>query len=313
MSLFTSGYTGVEIDEGIRRTYDVFHNECELTNWYAPTPVNQRGIASGTTISAPGYFLDGWKLISGSCIWTLGQRLAVADESVVVQYMEKLYGGMLDKTYTFSIDTSDGIKSVTFKFPSAVSGATVYTETGITGYCTLKAGFEYRSGGEIICGTTQYYVPYIEITATDDIAITPYLEAHNVSTIANAVQPVYDTELRKCQRQLLVLNAWTTYGEIISGQVASSSVFATVTTNVMRTIPTTTAIGTFSIVVYTTSAPGYAVVNIANNNDIYTGASMTGFVKISVKNLSLASYYGMSGSFRAENDITAKVTLSSEL
>lgn len=182
--------------------------QCEILNWYMPAPINQRGIVSGTTISTPGYFLDGWKLVSGSCIWTVGQRLAIANESVVVQYMEKFYGGMLDKTYTFSIDTSDGIKSVTFNFPAAVSGATVYAETGITGYCTIKAGFEYRSGGEIICGTTQYYVPYIEITATDDIAITPYLEAHNVSTMANVSQPDFAKQLAQCKRFLARQNLW---------------------------------------------------------------------------------------------------------
>ena len=39
-------------------------NPTQLINWYFVDPINQRG-ASGI-ISAPGYFIDRWILVSGS-------------------------------------------------------------------------------------------------------------------------------------------------------------------------------------------------------------------------------------------------------
>jgi hypothetical protein len=173
---------------------------CELLNWFMPLPVNQHSIISGATVSATGYFLDGWKLISGSVVWTAGGRLAMASGAVVRQYLEKLHTYRIGKVYTFSIDTSDGIKSVTITLPASVSSSTVYTESSIVGYCTIRGGFEYRSGGVIIGGTTQYYVPYWEIAATESVEVIPWAESGGISTMANAGEPDFGVTLRDCQR-----------------------------------------------------------------------------------------------------------------
>ena len=56
-------HTAQEIDDAVTRTFKVSARNF-LRNWYFVNPVNQRGVSG--TISTTGYFIDGWKLVSGT-------------------------------------------------------------------------------------------------------------------------------------------------------------------------------------------------------------------------------------------------------
>ena len=56
-------HTAQEIDDAVTRAFKVSARNF-LRNWYFVNPVNQRGVSG--TISTTGYFIDGWKLVSGT-------------------------------------------------------------------------------------------------------------------------------------------------------------------------------------------------------------------------------------------------------
>ena len=245
--------------------------------------INQRLVTGTVSLSAGQYGHDRWKAGASGC------------------------------TYTFA--SSGGVTTLTISAGSliqVVEGVNLETDT----YCLSWVGTaqgKIGSGSYGNSGVTANVVggANLNVEFSAGTLAKPKLEQGAVATPYK--KPDDGEQLALCRRYLMVLNASVPYGEIISGQVTSSSVFSTVTPTALRITPTITAIGTFSIVVYTATSPGYAVVNITNNADIYAGASMNGFTKISVKNLSLTSYLGFSGSLRAENDATAKLILSADL
>ena len=74
-----------------------------LRNWYFPRPVNQRDVSG--TISTAGYFLDGWKLVSGAV--TIGTD-GITLNGTMTQVLEHAPAG----TVTASVLTPGGVGKV---------------------------------------------------------------------------------------------------------------------------------------------------------------------------------------------------------
>lgn len=74
-----------------------------LRNWYFPRPVNQRDVSG--TISTAGYFLDGWKLVSGAV--TIGTD-GITLNGTMTQVLEHAPAG----TVTASVLTPEGVGKV---------------------------------------------------------------------------------------------------------------------------------------------------------------------------------------------------------
>ena len=74
-----------------------------LRNWYFGRPVNQRGVSG--TISTAGYFLDGWKLVSGSV--TIGAD-GITLNGTMAQVLEDAPAG----TVTATVLTEEGVVPV---------------------------------------------------------------------------------------------------------------------------------------------------------------------------------------------------------
>ena len=74
-----------------------------LDNWYFGNPVNQRGVSG--TISTVGYFLDRWKLVSGSVTINSG---GIVLNGTIAQVLEYAVG----QTVTATVLTPDGVTDV---------------------------------------------------------------------------------------------------------------------------------------------------------------------------------------------------------
>ena len=90
-----------------------------LDNWYFGNPVNQRG-ASGT-ISTAGYFLDRWKLVSGSVTINSG---GIVLNGTIAQVLEYAVG----QTVTATVLTPDGVTDVTPVYDDETKTFTVTTQ-----------------------------------------------------------------------------------------------------------------------------------------------------------------------------------------
>lgn len=87
-----------------------------LRNWYFPRPVNQRDVSG--TVSAAGYFLDGWKLVSGSV--TIGTD-GITLNGTMTQALEDIPGITVKATAL----TAAGVSEVTPAYDSASKTLTV--------------------------------------------------------------------------------------------------------------------------------------------------------------------------------------------
>ena len=79
-------HTAQQIDDGLNIARGV-SNPNLLDNWYFGNPVNQRNVSG--TIDAVGYFLDRWKLVSGSV--TIGSN-GITLNGTIVQILETAVG-----------------------------------------------------------------------------------------------------------------------------------------------------------------------------------------------------------------------------
>lgn len=76
-----------------------------LDNWYFADPINQRGVSG--TISTPGYFLDRWKLTSGSVTISSG---GITLNGTIQQILETAPSGTLTASYL----TSSGVQKALY-------------------------------------------------------------------------------------------------------------------------------------------------------------------------------------------------------
>lgn len=101
-----------------------------LDNWYFMNPVNQRGVSG--TISEAGYFIDRWKLVSGSVTLT---STGITINGTISQVLENAAG----TNVTASALTTTGIVSVSYD-----NSSKTFTITG-TGQTFVAAKLELGS------------------------------------------------------------------------------------------------------------------------------------------------------------------------
>lgn len=152
-----------------------------LRNWYFPWPVNQRDVSG--TISTAGYFLDGWKLVSGAV--TIGTD-GITLNGTMTQVLEHAPAG----TVTASVLTPEGVGKV----------VPVYDSTAKT--FTITAAGKKLLAAKLELGSVQTL-------------------AHQDSSgawVLNEI-PDYAEQLRKCQRYLYVQSGtMITFGVITGGK-----------------------------------------------------------------------------------------------
>lgn len=141
-----------------------------LRNWYFLRPVNQRDVSG--TISTTGYFLDGWKLVSGTV--TIGTD-GITLNGTMTQVLEHAPAG----TVTASVLTPEGVGKV----------VPVYDGTAKT--FTITAAGKKLLAAKLELGSVQTL-------------------AHQDSSgawVLNEI-PDYAEQLAACQRQLIPLSSY---------------------------------------------------------------------------------------------------------
>lgn len=141
-----------------------------LRNWYFPRPVNQRDVSG--TISTAGYFLDGWKLVSGAV--TIGTD-GITLNGTMTQVLEHAPAG----TVTASVLTPEGVGKVV---PVYDGTAKTFTITAV-GKKLLAAKLELGS---------------VQTLAHQD---------SSGAWVLNEI-PKFGEQLAACQRQLIPLSSY---------------------------------------------------------------------------------------------------------
>lgn len=158
-------HTAQEIDDAVDLAPQL-SNPNFLDNWYFGNPVNQRN-ASGT-IDAVGYFLDRWKLVSGSV--TIGSN-GITLNGTIVQILETAVG----TDVTASALTTEGV---------------------------VVASYDNNSKTISLTGTGQTFVAAkLELGSQQTLA---HQDADG-NWALNEI-PDYGEQLRRCQRYQLVIN-----------------------------------------------------------------------------------------------------------
>lgn len=151
-----------------------------LDNWYFMNPVNQRGVSG--TISEAGYFIDRWKLVSGSVTLT---STGITINGTISQVLENAAG----TNVTASALTTTGIVSVSYD-----NSSKTFTITG-TGQTFVAAKLELGSQ---------------QTLAHQD---------EDGNWVLNEI-PDYGAELAKCQRYLIPLKRNSCTGFASSSSIA---------------------------------------------------------------------------------------------
>ena len=127
----TSGTTTTGVEPGTN--YNVWNvtycNPNLLDNPYFPGPVNQRGVSG--TISSTGYFIDRWKLTSGSV--TLGST-GITLNGTIVQISETAWGTNVHA----SVIMVSG--SATISYNNTTKTTTITSSGGVIQYAKLEIG-----------------------------------------------------------------------------------------------------------------------------------------------------------------------------
>ena len=159
-------HTAQEIDDAVDLAPQL-SNPNLLDNWYFAHPVNQRNVSG--TIDAVGYFLDRWKLISGSV--TIGSN-GITLNGTIVQILETAVG----TDVTASALTTEGV---------------------------VVASYDNNSKTISLTGTGQTFVAAkLELCSTQTLAH----QDENGNWVLNEI-PDYGEQLRRCQRYLW--RSWT--------------------------------------------------------------------------------------------------------
>ena len=159
-------HTAQEIDDAVDLAPQL-SNPNLLDNWYFAHPVNQRNVSG--TIDAVGYFLDRWKLISGSV--TIGSN-GITLNGTIVQILETAVG----TDVTASALTTEGV---------------------------VVASYDNNSKTISLTGTGQTFVAAkLELCSTQTLAH----QDGNGNWVLNEI-PDYGEQLRRCQRYLW--RSWT--------------------------------------------------------------------------------------------------------
>lgn len=161
-------HTAQEIDDAVGLAPHL-SNPNLLDNWYFGNPVNQRNVSG--TIDAVGYFLDRWKLVSGSV--TIGSN-GITLNGTIVQILETAVG----TDVTASALTTEGV---------------------------VVASYDNNSKTISLTGTGQTFV-----AAKLELGTHQTLTHKDVNGnwVLNEI-PDYGEQLRRCQRYFMCYKAGT--------------------------------------------------------------------------------------------------------
>ena len=159
-------HTAQQIDDGLNIARGV-SNPNLLDNWYFGNPVNQRNVSG--VIDAVGYFLDRWKLVSGSV--TIGSN-GITLNGTIVQILETAVG-------------------------------TDVTASALTAEGVVVASYDNNSKTISLTGTGQTFVAAkLELGSQQTLAH----QDENGNWQLNEI-PDYGEQLRRCQRYFW--RSWT--------------------------------------------------------------------------------------------------------
>lgn len=233
-------HTAQEIDDAVDLTPQL-SNPNLLDNWYFAHPVNQRNVSG--TIDAVGYFLDRWKLVSGSV--TIGSNGIILN-GTIVQILEIAVG----TNVTASALTAEGV---------------------------VVASYDNNSKTISLTGTGQTFVAAkLELGSQQTLS---HQDADG-NWVLNEI-PDYGEQLRRCQRYQLVINREILVAGRTSAS-AETTCFAFIPTPVtMRVAPAISKIAgnyiaTVNHVNGNKSITDFTSVSLAGNGIYVTGAITAG-------------------------------------
>lgn len=197
---YISTYTGIEIEAAIRNALAA-NNQTEIINGNFLSPVNQRGLTSGTAVTTAGYTLDMWKLNSGSVTWTSGAGITL--NGSIKEYFEILPANLHSAELPITINVGGAESRLNLTFPSTEAGGSITTTvSGVS----VTVGFESKA--TTLCGVSVSYVPYITLMTSSAVVIK-YI-------YSNKFPAVYGNQLTLCQRYFQLFKTSSlrpTYGE----------------------------------------------------------------------------------------------------
>ena len=224
-------HTAQQIDDGLNIVRGV-SNPNLLDNWYFGNPVNQRNVSG--TIDAVGYFLDRWKLVSGSV--TIGSN-GITLNGTIVQILETAVG-------------------------TDVSASALTTEGAVV------ASYDNNSKTFSLTGTGQTFVAAkLELGTQQTLA-----HQENGVWVLNEI-PDYGEQLRRCQRYFVNFNPYKMRWFAMPPAVASnaSQAYSAVTLPVaMRAKPVVSYGGNIAL----SQEADHAVTAILVSDDTFTGNSV---------------------------------------
>ncbi|NCC32602.1 MAG: hypothetical protein EOM24_11370 [Chloroflexia bacterium] len=143
----------------------------------------------------------------------------------------------------------------------AVAGATVENAYTLEGVGIARFGFEYRSGGVVLRGVSQTYVPYVSFEAAAAVTFVRMKpELGKISTLMQAPPPSYGETFERCARyyqKLLSPGIWrpavSPNTTLVQGMVDLGTP--------MRIPPTCSLAGTSTVGVYMGDA-GFTTSNV---------------------------------------------------
>lgn len=225
-------HTAQEIDDAVDLAPQL-SNPNLLDNWYFAYPVNQRNVSGA--IDAVGYFLDRWKLVSGSV--TIGSN-GITLNGTIVQILETAVG----TDVTASALTTEGV---------------------------VVASYDNNSKTISLTGTGQAFVAAkLELGSQQTLA---HQDADG-NWVLNEI-PDYGEQLRRCQRYFVNFNPYKMAYFTMPPAVASSptQAYSGITLPVaMRAQPVVSYGGR----IYLSQTGNIEIVDIAVSENTFTGIAV---------------------------------------
>ena len=246
-------HTAQQIDDGLNIARGVSSPNL-LDNWYFAYPVNQRNVSG--TIDTVGYFLDRWKLVSGSV--TIGSN-GITLNGTIVQILETAVGTDVP--------------------------ASALTTEGV-----VVASYDNNSKTFSLTGTGQTFVAAkLELGTQQTLA---HQDADN-NWVLNEI-PDYGEQLRRCQRYFVNFNPYKMSYFAMPPAVAStaSQAYSAVTLPVaMRAQPVVSYGGNIAL----SQEADHAVTAILVSDNTFTGNSVQLRYDVGAGTLTENSLYRVQG------------------
>lgn len=247
-------HTAQEIDDAVDLAPQL-SNPNLLDNWYFAYPVNQRNVSG--TIDAVGYFLDRWKLVSGSV--TIGSN-GITLNGIIAQILETAVG----TDVTASALTTEGV---------------------------VVASYDNNSKTISLTGTGQTFVAAkLELCSTQTLAH----QDENGNWVLNEI-PNYGEQLRRCQRYFVNFNPYKMAWFAMPPAVASTAyqAYSAVTLPVaMVAQPVVTYGGNITL----SQDADHAVTAILVSDGTFTGSCVQLRYDVGAGTLTANSLYRVQGS-----------------